>query len=353
MADRGRSSDGSAENKPPPMRAFLHKAVPSHFKDPFGLAIRILKSRNADAWSAVLQAAARLGLLPVDVLMSLMVGATAKADIAPSQPVLFVTGPPRSGTTLLHQILIRSLPVAYITNLACQFPRSAVKGAWPLTAAIANSGVRLESYYGRTRSLSGPSDGLEFWDRWFGPGRRAIPDHLPSAAAAEMRQFFACLERASGNGVVAKNNNLLGSAHLVADAMPTAKFVCLRRDPLYLAQSLLKARLDINGSIDESYGMGDRTDGSTLHRDAVSDVWKQVDFYDETAARQVERLGKDRFRIVGYEELCADPAAVVSEIAREVFGLNASTAELQPLQPSKKISVDKDLFERLVKSGRR
>ena len=114
MADNGMSSDDTTENKPRPIRAFLHRAVPSHFKDPVGLALRIVKSKNTDAWSAVLQAMARLALFPVDGVMSHMVGNPEKAHMAPTHPVLFVTGPPRTGTTLLHQILMRSLPVAYI-----------------------------------------------------------------------------------------------------------------------------------------------------------------------------------------------------------------------------------------------
>ena len=330
-------------------RSLLHHAVPNHFQDPVGLALRILRSGNADAISALLQAGAKLGLVPVDAALSRLARLSSQDDAEPSRPVLFITGPPRSGTTLLHQSLTRALPVAYVTNLASLLPRSAVAGAFPLTGAIVNDRVRLESYYGRTRALSGPSDGLEFWDRWLGADRRAIPTEIAPSAAREMRRFFGRLERRSGRPVVAKNNNLLASAHLVAGVLPTARFVCLRRDPLYLAQSLLKARRDIQGSSDVSYGVDDHDLGGAPAADPVEDVWRQVRFYERLEATQAERLGDERFGVVGYEELCADPTSVVRRIGRTVLGLEDVAAEIEPLRPRRKRTLPEHEFERLAK----
>ncbi|WP_181366315.1 sulfotransferase family protein [Albidovulum aquaemixtae] len=322
--------------------------VPSHFHNPAGLALRVLRSGNRDALAALFQAGLRLGLAPFDMAIARLVASDADAAEAPSRPVLFVTGPPRSGTTLLHQLLIRALPVAYITNLASLLPRSAASGAFPLTGGIANQRVRLESYYGRTRSLSGPSDGLEFWDRWMGTDRRAIPSSIPESATEDMRRFFARLERQSGRPVLAKNNNLLGSAHLVAAILPTARFVCLRRDPLYLAQSLLKARRDIQGSTKIGYGLDHSASGGAYPDDPIEDVRSQIRFYDGLQEQQMQRLGTDRFAVVSYEELCADPASIVRKIARNVFGFHDIPVELTPLQPRQRQTLDRGTFERLA-----
>ncbi len=345
--DPSHEPSASPDRESPRYRAILHNVVPSHFHDPVGLTLRILRSGNGDALSALLQAGLRLGLTPFDMALARLAADDDDESDAPARPVLFVTGPPRSGTTLLHQILIRALPVAYISNLASLLPRSAAAGAFPLTGGLANDRVRLESYYGRTRSLSGPSDGLEFWDQWLGPDRRAIPAELAPAAGAAMRRFFARLERKSGRPVVAKNNNLLGSAHLVAAALPSARFVCLRRDPLYLAQSLLKARRDIHGSADISYGIDHRDGRGTPPRDPIEDVRRQIDYYQGLQAAQLARLGADRFAVVSYEDLCADPASIVREIARTVFDFH-DVAEIPPLKPRQQRTLDSRTFERLA-----
>ena len=237
-----------------------------------------------------------------------------------------------------------------MTNLASLLPRSAASGAFPLTAAISNDRVRLESYFERTRALSGPSDGLEFWDRWLGADRRAIPSEIAPAAAREMRRFFGGLEHRSGRPIVAKNNNLLGSAHLVAEELPTARFVCLRRDPLYLAQSLLKACRDIQGSSDVSYGIDESGLGAAPAADPAEDVVRQVRFYEKLEATQARRLGDERFLVVSYEELCAEPTSVVRMIGRTVFGFEDVSTGVEPLRPRRVRTLADEEFERLSKS---
>lgn len=349
MTDRRTPDPAShppAEGKAPSrLRATLHKAVPSHFNDPFGLAARILRSGSRDGRAALMQAGLKLGLMPLDLILSMLPGGVSGAA-APARPIVFVTGPPRSGTTVLHQLLIRTLPVAYLTNLASLMPLSALRGGFALTGAMANDRVRLESFYGRTRALSGPSDGLEFWDRWLGPDRRHIPERIAPSAAAEMQGFFAALERRTGRPAVAKNNNLLGSAHLVADVLPGARFVCLTRDPLYLAQSLFKARHDIHGDTALSYGIEGA--GADALTDPAEDVWRQVRFYHSLQAAQTDRLGPDRFLTVRYETLCDDPGAVVGRIARDFLGLDLPNPPLAKLKASKGGKLDPALVDQLA-----
>jgi hypothetical protein len=318
----------------------LRRAVPAHFNDPVGLALRVLRTGNRDALAAVAQAGLRLALTPVDAALSLLPGSGADA---PAGPIVFVTGPPRSGTTLLYQLLIRSLPVAYITNLASLMPRSAARGGFALTAAMANGRVRAESYYGRTRALSGSSDGLEFWDAWLGADRVSVPEVIAPDAAVAMRRFFATFEARARRPVLAKNNNLLGFAHLVADVLPTARFLCLTREPVYLAQSLLKARRDIHGRDDVAYGIADGAAG-----DPMADVWRQVDYYDRLTGDQTARIGADRFQTVSYEGLCDDAEGTIRGIARNAFGMQPGALALPALRPMKRQTLPDDTFRALM-----
>ena len=164
-----------------------------------------------------------------------------------------------------------------------------------------------------------------------------------------MRGFFGRLERRSGRPVVAENNDLLGSAHLVAEILPTARFVCLRRDPLYLAQSLLRARRDIQGTSAVGYGIDDRDLDGAPAADPIEDVWRQVQLYEALEAAQARRLGDERFGVVGYEELCADPTAVVRRIGRSVIGLGDVGAEIEPFRPRRRRTLPEHEFERLAK----
>lgn len=344
MVSKPPISPEATEQKTNRLRVLLHSAIPAHFENPLGLTSRILQSRNRDAYAAAFQAGLRLASLPLDLALAKIAG--SDSDEEPQRPMLFVTGPPRSGTTLLHQVLIKALPVAYVTNLASLLPRSAAAGAFPLTRAIRNDHILLESFYGRTRALSGPSDGLEFWDSWIGTDRRSIPQTIAPDAATSMRTFFGRLERKSGLSVIAKNNNLLGSAHLVASALPTARFVCLRRDPVYLGQSLLKARRDIHGSAETGYGI-DHLEGLAPLGDHLEDVRQQVRFYQHLESVQKDRIG-DRFKIVGYEDLCRDPNSVVTDIARNIFHFETPPPQIPPLQVRERRTLESSEFEKLA-----
>ena len=292
-------------------RGALGSHLPAHFRDPFGLAWRLLRSGSPDAAAAAFQALIGLVATPVDFCLQPFERARVARAGPPERPMLFVVGPPRSGTTLVVQTLIRALPVAYLTNVTTVFPRAPMTAARLLRARLANEKVQPRSHYGRTSRLHGPNDGLQLWDRWIGTDRTRVPETLDPAARAALVAFFGAYEAMHARPVVAKNNSLNLYAALVAEALPTARFVCLRRDPLFLAQSLLQARRHIHGSDSVPYGphAPDRTETS----DPLADVCAQIRFHAERAADQQRRIGDERFCFLAYEDFCEDPAGTVRD----------------------------------------
>jgi hypothetical protein len=97
------------------------------------------------------------------------------------------------------------------------------------------------SYYGRTDHLSGSNDGLQLWDRWLGADRTHPPAELspervkrwsvPTGSGWSGRPWWPeqqpQWERQSRRG-----------------GAPRLYFLCLARDPVFLARSLLRARLE-------------------------------------------------------------------------------------------------------------
>jgi hypothetical protein len=324
------------------LRNALHRFLPSHFHHPFGLAKRIIRSGDPHARFAMSSAAAGAALTPLDLVLQPFEHRRYRAAPPPGLPALFICGPPRSGTTLLFQVLAANLPVAFFNNLTSWFPRS------PITAnAWFGKGLRYHpgtygSYYGRARSLAAPNDALYLWDRWVGRDRKAIPDVLHPSAQEALRRFLGAFEAYAGAPLVAKNNSLIGYAHLVAEVVPRAGFVCLTREPLFLAQALLIARRDIHGDERVPYGLAE-----VSVDDPVGDVIRQVRFHQRLLREQRERLGS-RFRVLTYESLCANPAGVVQEIA-EQMEMPVNPAGLLPaaFEVSRRTRVEPAVLERL------
>jgi hypothetical protein len=117
-----------------------------------------------------------------------------------------------------------------------------------------------------------------------------------------MRAFFGAVERLYKLPIVSKVNKLNTCANLVAECLPNAKFICVRRNPLFLAQSLYVARAKIMGDVSLAYGVQHQPSSA----DPIEDVCLQVLFHEQQAKRQKDLLG-DRFTIVSYEQFCDRP----------------------------------------------
>jgi Sulfotransferase family len=298
------------------LRSALHRFFPSHIQNPLGLAGRLIRTRDPNARFAMLSAAGGLALTPLDLALLPFERQRYRGATVPERPSIFVCGPPRSGTTLLFQVLAATLPVAYFNNLTALFPRSPITAnAW-FGGRLRFSSEEFRSYYGRAKGLGAPNDALYLWDRWIGKNRRRVPGAIDPGSQEAMRRFFGAFERFSRRPLVAKNNNLNGYAHLVADVLPRAIFVCMSRDPLYLAQALYIARRDIHGDERVAYGIDETAGDAGRDRDPVDDVCRQVLFHQRLQAEQRAKIGPVRFRIVSYEGFCADPGTTIRELAR-------------------------------------
>jgi hypothetical protein len=310
------------------IRRAIHPFVPAGFNDPVGLARRLLKNPDPAARFALRAAALAPLAMPVDLLLAPLERRRYRQAPAPKLPIVLVCGSARSGTSLAAQLLIRNLPVAYFDNLTSVFPRSPLTARRLLGQRRQGSLVTYRSYYGRTAGWGAPSDALNLWDRWLGRDRSRVPQQLEAEARAEMAAFFGAFERESGLPVVAKNNALNACAHLVAEALPTARFICLQRSRESLALSLYRARLEIHGAATVPYGLTTRD--ARRPEDAVEDVCCQVLYHERLAREQQERLGAGRFMVVHYEDICRAPRDFVETVGRVFLGMTPDFAATDP-----------------------
>lgn len=321
------SSPGSFE--PRGVRRLLHRFVPSHFQDPIGLARRLLGSRDPDAYAAMGHAALGLACLPLDAALAPGEQALYRTAPPPTLPLLFVCGPPRSGTTLVAQTLMAHLEVTWLTNLMSVFPRAPLRATALFHARLAPWRPTYRSYYGRSRSLTAPNDSLPLWDRWLGADRARLRTELSEAECAGLVQFFGALERQAGRPVITKNNNLNCQAIPVAAALPGARFLCLDRDPLFLAQALLTARRQIHGDARVPYGLHPAFDPAD---DPITSVCRQARAHHDLAMTQAAALGPERFWPLSYEAFCERPAESIRMVATRLLGLPESA--LKPIDPA-------------------
>lgn len=301
--------------------------LPKQYKDDFSLALRLLRTRNRSAYEAMAYALLGALLMPVDKLWARKERERYARYSRPQKPLLIFVGPPRGGTTLLAQAAIAASEGAYFNNLTAIFPRSPIEANARIGRRLKLPTVNYTFYYGKTTSMNGFNDGLHIWDRWLGDDRRAVPQKLEANGAVDMKRFFAAFEDLYAKPAICKINRLDCCAHLVAEALPRAKFVCLQRAPVPLATSLYRARVDITGSLAIPYGTNFRRYAQGSPRDPIKDIASQVRFHHQAACRQRELVGPDRFKFVRYEDFCRNPRETMKSIL--TWGLGARPARLK------------------------
>jgi len=333
------------------IRKGLHKFIPSHFQDPFGLALRLIRSKDPAALFAMKTSLMGLVFTPLDLLLEIREKKLYKRASQTEYPLIIVVGAPRSGTTLVAQVLIKHLPVCYFNNLTAVFPRSPLTANLLFKRWIKHYEISYKSYYGKSLHLSGPNDALYIWDRWLGKDRKNLTKKLSEAEQKAMRRFFNAYIDAYKKPLVCKNNSLNVRASQIAEVLENAHFICLTRDPVFLAQSLLKARTDIHGDVRISYGINDLEKSNSQSPDAITDVCSQVFFHEHKIREQQQTIGADRFWIISYEDFCQNPAELVKRVSEKIlrcpFQDQEAARTLKPFTISNKVKMEPELFEKI------
>lgn len=240
---------------------------------------------------------------------------------AKSIPTIWIIGPPRSGTTLLYQVLVKRYKVAYISNFAVLFYKAPIFATWVANLLFSRQEAvkKFKSNYGKTTNWLGPHEAGPFWYRWFPRGDYV---YVPpgSISQDELNSFkkeiigLAHLEKAP---VVFKNvYNSMRIAPII-ETFPNACFLVCRRDPLDTAQSILNGRVKLYDDKSKWMGVPPKEIDAIKNHPYWQQVAEQVYFTYQQIETDKQNYGSDRFFEVDYEQLCKNPHQLLQQL--EVF----------------------------------
>ena len=308
---------------------------------------------------SILQTARRRSLRALNRGLGRLETALADGSERPlARAPLFVVGAPRSGSTLLYQLLVERFDVAYLSNLHCRLygapalVERAVRRRSPPSAAYA-------SRYGRTEGARAPSECLQYWYRFF----RRFPQHVPLAEAdpsslRALRGSIRSLGDAARRPVVFKN--LVSSLRLepLGVALPEALFIVTSRDLLDNAQSILATRRAVHGDYGRWWSLEPPAVERLRALPPEEQAVEQIRHVEAVMRADRERLSAERFLDVRYEALCDNPRgalAAVQELA-ERRGFSLAPRREIPERFERQggaVTIDPALHERLADYVRR
>ncbi len=255
----------------------------------------------------------------------------------------FIIGTPRSGTTLLNQLLAHCLHVGYIDNLAAAFWKAPVVGIRLSKKLLARDPAgSFESAYGRTRGVAEPHEFGYFWRDLLGKAFTNEGTPVSDDTWARVRRYMLLFGQEFGGAFALKTFWAGWHARTLPALLPKAHFFFVERDLVDTAISILLAREAYAGGREAWIGPRPKGLGALDPRSPAEEVAAQLLLlraaHDRFEADPGSESGDAPSRVyrVSYDRLCSDPAAVLKEVADRLGSAGARVAEKHPppsLQP--------------------
>lgn len=239
----------------------------------------------------------------------------------PHFPVVIIIGAPRSGHTLLSQLLAASGGFGYVSNFVARFWSAPYIGAQielALGIRQLESMQRYSSEYGRTTGWIGPHEFGNFLRRFFTftETHKVELDKLPKED--EFTRELAALESVYEKPLFLRNIIYGLNISLLSKTALELIFVVCRRSVLYQAQSILIARQTIHGDKEKWWSLRPK-EYDYLKR---LPYWQQIIGQIYYTYREIEsglaEIESSRRLDIHYSDLCANPRREVRRIIESV-----------------------------------
>ncbi|WP_373073592.1 sulfotransferase [Sulfurimonas sp.] len=222
------------------------------------------------------------------------------------QPV-FIIGAPRTGSTILYQTLTNQLNVMYMDNLVCRFYLNTFFGFWLSTKIFKEKAHNsFKSNHGDTSKygLHAPSECGNFWYRWLPKNKHFIDyDDISETVISEIRDEITAIINYFDKPIVFKNLNAGQRLRLLKKCFPEAKFIFITREPLFTAQSILKAKRKVGLSDSNFWSIQPKNVKELEKLNAYEQIVKQVFYLEKQIVEDIRLFDKESFLFIKYNEL--------------------------------------------------
>ncbi len=233
------------------------------------------------------------------------------------QGSVHVIGAPRSGTTLLTQLMLSHLEVGYINNLTAAFYKSPVYGIRLSRQLLGEDYTsKLDSEYGRTKFIQEPHEFSYFWKLYLD-----YPDFLQRTYDKNHRIDWKALKKtlyqmtlAYERPIVYKSFQYGFHAQEAVEKMPKTLFVHIERDLYQNAFSILKLRRAQFNNEEEWASIKPVQFDLLKNEDKYKQVIGQVLFLNFEYKKQLALVPEKNKFFINYSDLCKDPAQVIKQL---------------------------------------
>lgn len=233
-------------------------------------------------------------------------------NIPIKHPFLFVFGLPRSGTTMLTQLIIRTFTTGYINNFMARFWLAPVTGIKLSKIILGNKRqASLSSNYGSTKNIYDLHEFGYFWRHWL------EIDSIQKLIQIEKREneinwnglnlVLANMQHEFDKAFCMKN--IFGAYHLpqMVQTIPHSIWLYIRRDPLDNAISVLNARKKFYQDMNHWWSTIPLEFDRLKEEKYIDQIAGQIYYLTQFYEKQIKAVDPKHVFQVDYKNLCKNP----------------------------------------------
>lgn len=237
-----------------------------------------------------------------------MISKYAGRDSSHGYSPVFIIGLPRSGSTLLYQLVTDMFDVTYFDNLI-NLGRENIHFALSISNLLFRNRPHqsYRSNYGNTSSdgLHAPAEAGPLWYRWFPENVSEVtPELLSSEKMVQLRDTIESIVNREGKPLVIKNLYMILRMQVLREVFPDARYIYIRRDPLFVAQSIYFARQkNLEDIRAEWWSVPFPGHEALLGSPAEKQIAHQVVALQRIIDREIKEINKNNIFMLDYESL--------------------------------------------------
>lgn len=236
-------------------------------------------------------------------------------------PPIFIIGPPRSGTTLLYQLLVHHFHLAHFKNTTSPFFRVPVMTT-KLILQFLKPGPYMSDFtseYGVSHGWMAPGEAGEIWNRWYPTEDKEGYNYTPTGYLSDRNKHIiyetiALMEDIFQAPFINKNTKNSVRIQSLAEVFPDALFIQICRNPFDIANSILKARKERGKSVDDWWSAMPKEINQLKNKNYLEQICGQVFYIEKNIKEDIEKIGTEKLKIIDYETLCKHPQNQMDEI---------------------------------------
>jgi|15BtaG_2_1085339.scaffolds.fasta_scaffold01016_7 hypothetical protein len=263
---------------------------------------------------------------------------------AKETPMVFILGPPRTGSTLLYQIMVNFFSFFYFSNLINEFFY-----VHPICGAVLSNSLKVEkisydSDYGKTSGPLGPSEASLVMRRWFGgehPAQTNSSKIIPSE-----KEHIICtmssIHSLTGMPILIKNAWNCFRIKNIIELFPNSKFIWIRRDLASSSESDLKSR--IHRGSENIWNSATTSNYKEIQkRPPYEQVVLQQYEYNLAISTGLTEFASGKYTEIWYKDLCNSPKINVDNLSL-FLKMPIKEADFPELRPSERKNQNKKIL---------